>query len=63
MCPILMSSCKLDLHEEQWELETIWNIFSGKLPLSDTMRPKLECPVRAHKHRYAPDFDLPEHEK
>ena len=54
---------QLDMEEEQSEVQTNSKVFSGRLPLSDTIRPQLTRAVRAHKNRFDQYVELPEHEK
>ena len=63
----VMSCCKyelpdpetfvqLDMDEYYWDVQMNWKMFSGKLVLSDTIRPQLKRGVRAHKNRFYPGF-------
>ena len=40
---------QLGMYEEYCEVQQTWQIFSGMLPLSETMRPQLTCVVRAYR--------------
>ena len=40
---------QLGMDEEYCEVQQTWQIFSGMLPVSETMRPQLTCVVRAHR--------------